>query len=462
MRSESSTSRHWNFGSDNRCLTHVTGSRYSDRMTGMPLVIRPLYLMLLLVQPRALRCFPLGQRAMDGAWTNAPKNRHRLWPPFPGFQAAFASEWRKEPVWTHELDSGQLSDAAHRHDPFERVYSAVNQYIPAFEDLTKVDANVGVVVCVVPDEVYKNCRSQSKVTDSTGENVTQARQKSRKAGQTEMFSQFDREQYDFAIDFRRQLKARIMKFNIPIQIIVESTLRLSDENLFSMRQLTPLSHRMWNLSSTLFYKSGGKPWRLATARDGVCYIGLAFRRVEGEHGSKSATCAAQMFLDDGDGIVFLGEYGPWYSPERKQFRLTAQAAHDLLSGALETYKRLHGKSLTEVFLHSRSHISVEEYDGYRSAAPDGLRVVGVRVRPDRFGPRLYRPGKPWPVLRGTFWQHSPTRGYLFGSGFKPRLATYDGWETPVPLQIDIQHGDADLIEVAQDIFGLTKTKLQCL
>ena len=139
-----------------------------------------------------------------------------------------------------------------------------------------------------------------------------------------------------------------------------------------------------------------------------------------------------------------------------QYRLTAQAAHDLLKGALDTYAQLHGKTLTEVFLHSRSDISAEEFEGYRSAASDGLKVVGIRVRPCRDGPRLYRPDKQWPVIRGTLWEHSPTRGYLFGSGFKPRLGTYDGWETPVPLQIDIQHGDADIVDVARDILGLTK------
>jgi hypothetical protein len=32
----------------------------------------------------------------------------------------------------------------------------------------------------------------------------------------------------------------------------------------------------------------------------------------------------------------------------------------------------------------------------------------------------------------------------------------DGWETPVPLRIDVQHGDADLQVVAKDILALTK------
>ena len=148
-----------------------------------------------------------------------------------------------------------------------------------------------------------------------------------------------------------------MIHNVPIQIIRESTLRLNDEKRFGLRELTPLSNRMWNLSSALYYTGGGKPWKLATAREGVCYVGLAFRRADAtdaKGGPKTAACAAQMFLDDGDGVVFLGNYGPWYSPEDNQYRLTAQAAHDLLKGALDTYAQLHGKTLTEVFLHSRS------------------------------------------------------------------------------------------------------------
>jgi hypothetical protein len=61
-----------------------------------------------------------------------------------------------------------------------------------------------------------------------------------------------------------------------------------------------------------------------------------------------------------------------------------------------------------------------------------------------------------PVLRGTFWRLNDTSGLLWGSGFKPRIGTYDGWEIPLPMRIDVQHGDASIERVAQDIFGLTK------
>ncbi len=406
--------------------------------------------------PVGIELFSAWSHAMVCSWTDAPNDRRRLWPPYPGFEAAFASVWRSKPVWKKALESDELSDFANRHDPYERVYSVANQYLSAVKDLEKLDERVSVMVCVVPDEVYKTCRIKSRAIQPTGEVVSKVRRDSRKKRQLELFSKYAPEQYDLSLDFRRQIKARTMAHGVPIQIVRESTLRLNDENPFGSRQLTPLSHRMWNLATTLFYKGGGKPWRLATAREGVCYVGLAFRRSDTQDGPKSAACAAQMFLDDGDGVVFLGNYGPWYSPEKKQFRLTRKAAHDLIKGALDTYNQLHGKRLTEVFLHSRSDINAEEFEGYRSAAPEGLKVVGIRVRPNHDGPRLYRPDKKWPVIRGTLWQHSPTRGYLFGSGFKPRLGTYDGWETPAPLQIDIQHGDADVVDVARDILGLTK------
>ena len=44
----------------------------------------------------------------------------------------------------------------------------------------------------------------------------------------------------------------------------------------------------WNLSTTSFYKIGGKPWRLAELRDGVCYVGLVFKRIERPSGRDNA------------------------------------------------------------------------------------------------------------------------------------------------------------------------------
>ena len=67
-----------------------------------------------------------------------------------------------------------------------------------------------------------------------------------------------------------------------------------------------------------------------------------------------------MFIDTGDGIVFMGEDRPWYSSDKKQFHLEKRAATNLLLGVLKTYEELDGRPLKEIFLHSRSEINAEE------------------------------------------------------------------------------------------------------
>lgn len=121
----------------------------------------------------------------------------------------------------------------------------------------------------------------------------------------------------------------------------------------------------------------------------------------------------------------------------------------------KTYREQGGEKLKEIFLYSRSTISRDEFEGYRDACPAGVKIVGVRVRTDTNGVKLFRAGQ-WPVIRGTFWQLSDRSAYLWASGFKPTLLTYDGWEVPNPLRIDIEYGDADIEQVANDILGLTK------
>lgn len=403
-----------------------------------------------------MKSFQAWSQAMNRPATYAPGNNHRLWPPFPGFEVALCAEWSREPVWSYTIDHDELNAASRHSDPYQRAFGVVDRYLEGLRITAKRDESIDVAICVVPHEVWLNCRPESRVSDPVGRRVSKKTIRSRKAGQSELFDEIDPRKYQLSTDFRRQLKARSMQYGIPTQIIRESTLRLSNGNPFGERALTPISDRMWNISTALYYKGGGKPWRLVTARDGVCYIGISFKRVSPSKRTETACCAAQMFLSSGDGIVFLGQYGPWYSSHNHQFHLSKSAAYNLLQGVLQTYEELEGKPLTEVFLHSRSTINNDEFAGYKEACPRNIDLVAVRVRQVRSrGPRLYRNGD-MPVLRGTFWRLNDRSGLLWGSGFAPRLATYRGWEVPLPLRLDIQHGDAPIERVAHDILGLTK------
>lgn len=408
--------------------------------------------------------------------------RHRAWPPYPGFNVAFGAKW-PAPIRSYSVDAKLLSDASRKVDRYDRAFAVSNLYMEALTHLSKLDARPALAVCVVPDEVYENCRPNSWVAIAKRSDTTRSKVEvkfleqaieDRKTGQSRMFDdenasvaamledmdEFE-EAHSLSPDFRRQLKGRMMAHELPVQIIKESTLRITPQVRNGEPGTNPLSDRLWNFGTAVYYKCGAKPWKTPWAREGVCYVGLAYKITED---GRNACCAAQMFLDSGDGVVFVGEFGPWYSRERGEFHLPPDKAEALLRGTIETYKQEDGRPLTEIFLHARSGIDPEEYEGFLRACPPGVKLVAIRVRQDRGGLRLYRYDEhpnivkrgQHPVQRGIFWQRSPRHGLLFTNGFKPRIATYDGFEVPVPLAITIQHGDGDLVQVAKDILGLTK------
>lgn len=401
--------------------------------------------------------------------------RQRPWPPYPGFDVAFGAPW-PDPHQTYVLGSEQLHNAAFLADRNERTYTVANFFIEQMESVALLDEKPALAICIVPDEVYTNCRPQKWISEPSDDRKTTAERRhirsileDREVGQSRMFEETDPfavddptlEKYDLSPDFRRQLKARMMQHEVPVQIVRESTLDISEQVRLGLPGSNPLSDRLWNFSTGVFYKLGRKPWRLHSARDGVCYIGLAYRRA---NDGRTACCAAQLFLDSGDGLVFVGDFGPWYSEERREFHLTKNAARELLEGALATYSAQGGRELHEVFVHARSGLDQEEFDGFREACPKDVNLVGIRVRKDRLGPRLFRHDTHrdfsrrgmYPVLRGIFWQRNDREGFLFTSGFKERIAAYDGWEIPVPLGISLQHGESDIVIIAKDILALTK------
>jgi hypothetical protein len=59
-------------------------------------------------------------------------------------------------------------------------------------------------------------------------------------------------------------------------------------------------------------------------------------------------------------------------------------------------------------------------------------------------------------MRGTFLTINKRCGFLWSSGFKQELATYDGIDMPIPLSLEVQHGEADIEQVATDVYGLSK------
>jgi hypothetical protein len=375
-----------------------------------------------------------------------------LWPHFPGFEEAFQAALPAEPAWVEELDALALKDAATERDDHKRVFGVASLFLDRLKAAKKSSQPFHFFVVVVPDFIFLTCRTLSRFQGGHGNRIGKREQRMR-AQILDFFETYDTAQYSWSLDFRYQIKRRGMELDVPIQIIRESTLRLAAaERRGGGRQLTPLSDRAWNLSSAFYFKSGGTPWKLGDVREGVCHVGVSFKDTGA---ADTILSAAQMFLNNGNGQVVRGEDGNWASQKTGEYHLNKDSAHRLLANVLAAHKFFHQENLTEIVLHSRSSVNEEELEGYQAACPKGTKLVVVRVAPERLGLRLYRTGTQ-PVLRGTFWHVSPKRGFLWASGFKPRLRAYGGPGVPQPLCIDVQHGEADVLQVAKDIFALTK------
>jgi hypothetical protein len=179
-----------------------------------------------------------------------------------------------------------------------------------------------------------------------------------------------------------------------------------------------------------------------------------FKQDETSGTTKNACCAAQMFLDSGDGLVFKGALGPWYSSETGDYHLSFRAAKDLGQRVINAYKKKFEDPPAELFIHGRVRLNEEEWSGFRAAVAEGTKLVGVRIREEK-NLKLYRRGQN-PVLRGTARFRTERSAHLWTRGWTPRLQTYPGREVPNPITIEINRGEASIETVVQDIFSLTK------
>ena len=384
---------------------------------------------------------------------------------YPGFKAVFGIDWHPDPVIEIPIPDDAF-ETLHITDKHHRVYETVNLYEERIRKaINEEDPRVDVWFVVIPNEVYRDCRPRSEVKSrrASAKKISISPKRARRL-QTEP-SLFTHENeaakpYRFKNDFHNQLKARLLDTRAIVQVVREITLApeefpqnewLSEEKLIRLQ-----AEIAWALSIATYYKAGGRPWKTADVREGVCYLGLVFKQDSRNTDPRSACCAAQMFLDTGDGMIFKGRIGPWYNPKKSHFHLSRDAARDLVEKAVEDYKQKHPqqKPPKELFIHGRVGFNDEEWSGFREGAGKTTHVIGVYIQDARFL-RLYRPAN-YSAMRGLAYVESPERAYLWTKGYTPRIQSYPGREVPVPLYVRVCRGEADIEVVLDDLMALTK------
>lgn len=386
-------------------------------------------------------------------------------PVFPGFEAVFGIPWSPEPVVELTIDSTKLAETLREKERHQRVYQTVDIFEKAILEATRQEEGaVDIWFVMVPPELEKACRPKSYVDSQLAvhnSELMSLKEAQDFLGNPSLFADINEETVPFRYepDFHNQLKARLLLKTSPIQILQETTVapdQFLKANGKPLRRVDAPSTIAWNLCSTAYYKASGRPWKLGKVRRGVCYLGLVFKRDDRTGDPKNACCAAQMFLDSGDGVVFKGAVGPWYTGKRGEFHLSREAAKEVAELAIKSYMKRHpdNQPPSELFIHGKVRINDDEWAGFTEAAGTSTKINAIRIR-EAFDLKLYS-RLDYPIPRGTAHVQSSTQAYLWTIGFVPRLQTYLGKEVPNPLFIEVSRGGASIVRVIQDVLALTK------
>jgi hypothetical protein len=319
---------------------------------------------------------------------------------------------------------------------------------------------VTVWLVVIPDGIYLYGRPKSRIPKSS-ENINVGIKDKYARTALLLFNEDEalQEAYKYELNFHHQLKAKVLTSGIVTQIVRESTVAFRDfKDKYGnpQRDLSKFESAIaWNISTTLYYKMGGIPWKLGHVRDRVCYVGLVYKKMENTIDDRTSCCAAQMFLDSGDGLVFKATSGKWYNTKTKEYHLSSEAAFELMSKAIETYERRNNERPPfQIFIHAQTYFNDEEWNGFEKATKDKCSIIGVRIRRDsQF--KLFRERK-YPVPRGLIFRENSKKAYLWSKGFVPKIETVFGLETPNSLSIEVVKGDEDISVVCSDVLMLTK------
>jgi len=367
------------------------------------------------------------------------KNPHpNLFLNFCGFNKdiGFRSEVIYDDTYLRRLNNSEFNEIIKNNNLEDRIKDIAELYLSEIKYLSK-NKKPDVIICALSENfityIFETASELELEEDDNKESQDQ---------ELEVEEITIKEQ-----NFRRYLKSKAMKYNVPIQIVRDRISKPTSE----MQDEATIA---WNFFTALYYKASGTPWALIRKdiSEATCYAGISFFKSRDK--KVVQTSIAQIFNELGNGVILRGEEIKINKNDRTP-HLTEEQAYNLLTQSLNEYYEALKIFPKRLVLHKTSNFNEEELYGFNQASKN-LRINQtdmISIQPSDL--RLYRHGS-YPPMRGTHLILSDQHHILYTRGSVPYFETYPGKYIPSPIEIKLAQYDESPNLICDEILSLTK------
>lgn len=353
-----------------------------------------------------------------------------------GLDKSLRFDVRFDEQWQETIDKVNLNECTGISKRTDRVTYVLELIEQKLASLHQKLPNPDIVIIALPIELIKLCKSPGQV----GMSITIAHRRF-SHNPTE-----DQKRGDY--DFHNIIKVIGMKYHLPTQLILPTTLDL-EKKLF----VQDLATRAWNLSVAIYYKSKGVPWKLAELESGTCYAGVSFYRECSTEGKQSMRASvAQVFLATGETLILRGDPFEWPESGTNPC-LTFDQAKALRKKIVDAYTWSHKEPPERLVIHKSTEFKPDEIRGFM----DGKDVVKqTDLLTLGYSPIVWYRNGGYPIVRGNVIKVSECEFYIFTLGYIPQLQTFPKPGIPFPVRVRIGNLDSPDRKMCKEVLSLTR------
>lgn len=368
--------------------------------------------------------------------------------PFPGLNRPYGIKLR--PVITegsiHTISSHVISSLEETQETRERIliyFQACTHGLDVFRD---AHPEPQVILIPLDEKIERLCGSGEKLDLKYADRVPNT-------------------PVEKLYDFHHAIKVEAQIRGYRTQVVKSRTLRFGG---IQKRSQDPATIA-WNLSTALYYKGTGLPWKLADVEADTCFAGIGFYWEPDEGEWSLQACLAMVYYRTGDSQIVRSNPFRWDGDDfHREPKLEADQMGEVIERIIGVYADRWQHPPARLVIHKSSSFTISEVLGvdqvlqkYDVSLCDLLHLRDCEFRGyirDMSNPRV---GHPYPPVRGTLINLDVTgrivASYLLWvSGYIPSLKTYIGPRSPVPTRVDAYRLDSSLELSAYEILALSK------